>query len=124
MRIENPYHQYFTGETFFQQRQLIDPSSLTRWRKRICEEGVEWLLTQPIEAGRKSGAIDEGSLKGVAVDTTMIEKTIAYPTGARLYERARAQLATLAQEAGVELRPQGFEEVEGLCRQGDARSTL
>ena len=50
--IENPYYQHFTGETFFQHRPPIDPSSLTRWRKRIGEEGVEWLLTKTIEAGR------------------------------------------------------------------------
>ena len=33
-----------------------------------------------------------------------MEKNIAYPTDARLYERARDQLTALAQEAGVELR--------------------
>ena len=102
--VENPYYQHFTGETFFQHRLPIDPSSLTRWRKRIGEEGVEWLLTQTIDAGRKSGAIDESSVKRVAVDTTVMEKTIAYPTDARLYERARAHLVVLAQEAGVDLR--------------------
>lgn len=102
--VENPYYQHFTGETFFQHKLPIDPSSLTRWRKRIGEEGVEWLLTQTIEAGRKSGVIDENSLKRVAVDTTVMEKSIAYPTDARLYERVRAQLAALAQEAGVDLR--------------------
>ena len=102
--VENPYYQHFTGETFFQHRLPIDPSSLTRWRKRIGEEGVEWLLTQTIEAGRKAGTIDESSVKRVAVDTTVMEKTIAYPTDARLCERARAQLVTLAQEAGIELR--------------------
>ena len=102
--IDSPYVQHFCGETFFQHHVPIDPSSLVRWRKRIGEEGVEWLLTKTIEAGRKSGAVDECSVKRVAVDTTVLEKTIAYPTDARLYERARAQLATLAQEAGVELR--------------------
>ena len=102
--VENPYYQHVTGETFFQHRLPIDPSSLTRWRQRIGEEGVEWLLTQTIEAGRKSGAIDAGSLKRVAVDTTVMEKNIAYPTDARLYEWARAQLTALAQEAGVDLR--------------------
>ena len=102
--VENPYYQHFSGETFFQHKLPVDPSSLTRWRKRIGEEGVEWLLTQTIEAGRKSGAIDESSVKRVAVDTTVMEKTIAYPTDARLYEQARAQLVVLAQEAAVELR--------------------
>ena len=33
-----------------------------------------------------------------------MEKNIAHPTDARLYERARAQLVALAQEAGVDLR--------------------
>jgi hypothetical protein len=102
--IENPYYQHFTGETFFQHRPPIDPSSLTRWRNRIGEEGVEWLLTQTINAGLKSGAIDDNSLKRVAVDTTVMEKNIAHPTDARLFERARAQLVTLAREARVDLR--------------------
>ena len=102
--VENPYYQHFTGETFFQHRPPIDPSSLTRWRQRIGEEGVEWMLTQTILAGQKAGALDAGSLKRVAVDTTVMEKNIAHPTDARLYERARAQLVALAAEAGVDLR--------------------
>ena len=44
------------------------------------------------------------SLEQVAVDTTVMEKAIAHPTDARLYERARAQLVDLAREAGIELR--------------------
>ena len=107
--VENPYYQHFTGETFFQHRPPIDPSSLTRWRGRswrgrIGEEGVEWLLTQTIRAGQASGTINEDSARRVAVDTTVMEKNIAHPTDARLYERAREQLVALAEEAGVELR--------------------
>ncbi|WP_036714571.1 IS5 family transposase [Paracoccus sp. J55] len=102
--VENPYYQHFTGETFFQHSPPIDPSSLTRWRKRIGEEGVEWLLTKTIEAGRASGAVTDKALKRVAVDTTVMEKNIAHPTDARLYERARTLLVGLAKEAGVELR--------------------
>ena len=41
--IENPYWQHFCGETYFGFCPPIDPSSLTRWRKRIGKEGVEWL---------------------------------------------------------------------------------
>ena len=102
--VENPYYQHFTGETFFQHHPPIDPSSLTRWRKRIGEEGVEWMLTQTILAGQKAGALDAGSFKRLAVDTTVMDKSIAHPTDARLYERARAQLVALAAEAGVSLR--------------------
>jgi IS5 family transposase len=85
-------------------RPPIDPSSLTRWRQRIGEEGVEWLLTKTIEAGRASGTVADKSLERVSVDTTVMEKNIAHPTDARLYEKAREKLVALAAEAGVELR--------------------
>lgn len=102
--VENPYYQHFTGEVFFQHRPPIDPSSLTRWRKRIGEEGAEWLLTKTIEAGRASGTVDDRSLSRISVDTTVMEKNIAHPTDARLYEKARRQLVALADEGGITLR--------------------
>ena len=102
--VENPYFQHFTGETFFQHRPPIHPSSLSRWRGRIGEEGVEWLLTKTIEAGRASGVVSERSLAEVAVDTTVMEKAIAHPTDSRLYERARRSLVALAHKAGITLR--------------------
>ncbi|WP_299657484.1 transposase, partial [uncultured Jannaschia sp.] len=69
---ENPYWQHFCGEVFFQHRPPIDPSSPTRWRGRIGKEGVEWLLTQTIEAGRRAGVIDTRSTRDVIVDTTVM----------------------------------------------------
>lgn len=101
---ENPYWQYFCGETFFQHRLPIDASSMTRWRNRIGEEGVEWMLTQTIEAGKCAGAVKGNDLKRVTVDTTVMEKNIAHPTDARLYETARRKLVGLAREAGIGLR--------------------
>jgi len=102
--VENPYFQHVCGETFFQHRRPIDPSSLTNWRKRIGEEGVEWLLTKTIEAGIEAGIIDKRSAEQVIVDTTVMEKNIAHPTDSRLYERARQRMVKLAREAGLELR--------------------
>ena len=101
---ENPYWQYFCGEAFFQHRLPIDPSSMTRWRQRIGEEGVEWLLTQTIEAGKHAGTVRSRDLKRVTVDTTVMEKNIAHPTDASLYEAARRKLVGLAREAGIGLR--------------------
>ena len=101
---ENPYWQHFCGETFFQHRPPLDPSSLTRWRKRIGEEGVEWLLTQTIEAGKRAKVVKGNDLKRVTIDTTVMEKNIAHPTDARLYETARRKLVGLAREAGIGLR--------------------
>jgi IS5 family transposase len=102
--VENPYFQHFTGETFFQHRSPIHPSSLSRWRGRIGEEGVEWLLTKTIEAGRASGAVTPRALSEIAVDTTVMEKAIAHPTDSRLYERARRSLVMLAEKVGITLR--------------------
>ena len=58
----------------------IDPSSLTRWRKRIVEEGVETLLALTIEAARKAGMISRTSVHRVIVGTTEMPETIARPT--------------------------------------------
>ncbi len=102
--VENPYFQHSTGETFFRHRAPIHPSSLSRWRGRIGEEGVEWLLTKTIEAARAAGAVSERSLAEIAVDTTVMEKAIAHPTDSRLYEKARRSLVTLAERAGIRLR--------------------
>lgn len=102
--VENPYYPHLCGETFFQHRPPVVPSSLTRWRNRIGEEGVDWLLTKTIEAGREAGVISERSAETVIVDTTVMEKAIAHPTGTRLYEKARRRLVALAKEAGLSLR--------------------
>jgi IS5 family transposase len=52
---ENPYWQYFCGETFFQHAFPIDPSSLGRWRKRIGEAGAESLLKETLTTAKKMG---------------------------------------------------------------------
>ena len=66
--VENPYVQYFTGETYFQTEVPIDSSSLTRWRKRIGEEGVETMLMATINAARQIGMI-KASFPGAAKKT-------------------------------------------------------
>lgn len=104
--VENPYFKHFTGETFFQHSPPIHPSSLSRWRDRIGDEGAEWLLTKTIEAGRASGTVKDETHSRVCVDTTVMEKNIAYPTDARLYEKARAKIVVLATDAGIMLRMQ------------------
>ncbi len=102
--VDSPYVQHFTGETFFQHQPPIHPSSLSRWRDRIGEEGREWLLTKTIEAARSGGAIDDSSLSRVSVDTTVMEKNIAYPTDGRLFETARRKLVAVARDLHLTLR--------------------
>ena len=105
--VENPYWQLFCGETWFQHRPPIDPSSLTRWRKRIGEAGLEWMLTQTIKAAESE----------VIVDSTVQEKAIAHPTDSRLLERARQHLVKLAAEAGLALRQNYNREAPRLAVQ-------
>lgn len=42
--VENSYWQHFSGVGYFQHRMPIDPSSMTRWRKRLGEAGAEQML--------------------------------------------------------------------------------
>ncbi|VVE85072.1 hypothetical protein PSP31121_05063 [Pandoraea sputorum] len=95
--LENPYWQVFTSETYLQTKVPIDPSSLTRWRKRLGEAGVEELLAETIEVAKKAKVIKEASLKRVIVDTTVMGKAIAHPTDSCLLERCREHLG---KEAG------------------------
>lgn len=56
--LENPYWQYFCGEIYFQDYPPMESSSLTRWRKRIGEVGVERLLAQTIETAKRVQAAE------------------------------------------------------------------
>jgi len=102
--VENPYWQYFCGETWFQHEPPVDPSSLTRWRQRLGEEACERLLMETIQAGQRGKVIKRASLKKVVVDTTVQEKHIAFPTDAKLLDRSRIKLIKLSQRHGLSLR--------------------
>ncbi len=102
--VENPYWQHFCGEVYLQTEAPIDPSSLTRWRKRIGEEGVETLLMATIEAARRAGVVKATSVERVIVDTTVMPKAIAHPTDSKLFERSRQHLVKAAEAHGLSLR--------------------
>lgn len=115
--VENPYWQYFTGETYLQTKSPIDPSSLTRWRKRMGEEGVETLLLVTIDAARQGGLLKASSLDKIIVDTTVMPKAIAHPTDSRLLEKGRQHLVKLADDNGIELRQNYNREAPRLAAQ-------
>ncbi|HJT52139.1 MAG TPA: IS5 family transposase [Nitrosospira sp.] len=115
--VENPYWQLFCGETWFQHRPPIDPSSLTRWRKRIGEEGLEWMLTQTIRAAESTQLIKPKSFEKIIVDSTVQEKAIAHPTDSKLLEKARQHLVKLAAEGGLVLRQNYNREAPKLAAQ-------
>lgn len=102
--VENPYWQYFCGFEYFQHRFPIDPSSMTRWRSRIGEDGVEKLLASLISLAKQSCALNQADVKRVVMDTTVQEKAIAHPTDARLLQKARQLLVQAAKKRGIKLR--------------------
>jgi IS5 family transposase len=102
--VENPYWQYFCGHEYFQTLPPVDPSSLTRFRKRIGSAGVEHFLQELLRTAKRVGALKESHLNKVNVDTTVQEKAISFPTDARLYFKMRDLLVKAAEARGIELR--------------------
>lgn len=102
--LENPYWQYFCGFEYFQHRLPLDPSSMTRWRQRIGPEGMKKMLGETLETAKRGNLLKEQHMDRVNVDTTVQEKAIAFPTDARLYDKARRALVRAAEERGVKLR--------------------
>lgn len=102
--VENPYWQYLSGMKYFCHEMPIDPSSMSRWRRRISEAGAEELLKETIQAGLRLRIIKPSQLKRVNVDTTVQEKYIRFPTDARLYDRMRQKLVKAARKEGIALR--------------------
>ena len=47
--VENPYWQFLCDLSYMQHELPIDPSSLSRWRKRVGAERLEKLLEETIK---------------------------------------------------------------------------
>jgi len=117
--VENPYWQFFCGCQYMQHELPIDPSSLSRWRKRIGAERLEQLLEATIRTALAMKALRPQELAKVNVDTTVQEKAIAFPTDARLYHKLRLALVRRAQALGLRLRQNyRFKGKKLLARQG------
>lgn len=108
--VENPYWQHFSGGQYFEHELPIDPSSMTRWRKRLGEAGAEVMLKETIATGVAMKAITPAQVRHVNVDTTVQTKAIRHPTDSRLYDRARERLVVHARKAGLSIK-QSYERV-------------
>lgn len=108
--IENPYWQYFTGETYFQKDKPFDPSDFVLFRRRIGESGMEKVLTLSVKLHP-----GEESADTVEMDTTVQEKNITYPTDQKLASRILAWTRTIARWSGVGLK-QTYEKEEKRLR--------
>ncbi len=102
--IENPYWQYFCGFTHMQHEAPIDPSSMSRWRKRVGVDRLELLLKETVDLAVRSKQLPKQDLGQVNVDTTVQEKNITHPTDAKLLYTAIRKLGEVALDRGIVLR--------------------
>ncbi len=86
---ENAYWQYFCGFQSFQRGQIVDATSLVKFRNRIGPEGMEKVESVFLKHWTNMGLV---KTKRVAVDTTAQPKNIAYPTDADLLHKIREKI--------------------------------
>lgn len=108
---QNPYWQFFCGETHFQWTLPCDPSEMTRFRKRIGVDGCERILKASLEI--QTAPVDVTAK--VVIDSTVQEKNITYPTFAKLDAKVADRCRVIATREGITLR-QTFVRVLGKLR--------
>lgn len=106
--IQNPYWQYFCGYDYLQWSLPCDPSSLTRWRDRIGEKGLEEILAQTIVTALTTQTVCKKDLKEAILDATVMEKNVTFPTDSKLLNKAARE----ACEVGFETR---FKAASDVC---------
>ena len=110
--MENPYMQYFTGETVFQKRPPINPADFSKFRKRIGKEGAEKLFRLSLMVNAKEMTRKE--MKQVMIDSTVQEKNITFPTDAKLYRKVIEKVRTIAEKEEIDLRRTYTRELKAL----------
>jgi len=97
--VQNPYFQYFCGQTMFQWQLPCEPTDLIHFRHRIGVAGVEQILKSSIELHG-----DKGREQCVIADTTVQEKNITFPTDNKLRVKIIERCVKIAAEEGIVLR--------------------
>lgn len=97
--VENPYFQYFSGETHFQWSMPCDPSDLVHFRHRVGKEGFEKIFRLSVQLQGK-----DAQQKCVSIDTTVQEKNITFPTDLKLAVRIIAKCRKMAEKGNIPLR--------------------
>jgi len=89
MLHENAYWQCFCGFNTFQGGQMLDSTSMVKFRNRIGAEGMKRIEAVLLQAWSGMGLV---KARRVAVDTTSQPKNIAYPTDADLLHRIKEKI--------------------------------
>ncbi|MBE0668616.1 MAG: IS5 family transposase, partial [Bacteroidales bacterium] len=98
--IENPYWQYFCGETYFQYEKPFDPSEFVHFRKRLGTDGAEKLLKLSLSLF-EAKEVEE---KEVLIDTTVQEKNITFPTDTKLHKKIIEGCWKISEKEDIDLR--------------------
>lgn len=101
--VNDPYFQYFTGESFFRHELPHERSGLSHWRKRMGDR-LELLLQESLRVAHATGALRQDDLARITVDTTVQPKNVTHPTDGKLMLTAIRHLAGQAKAAGLRLR--------------------
>jgi IS5 family transposase len=91
MLHENAYWQCFCGFNTFQKGQILDATSMVKFRNRIGTQGMKQMEAVLFAAWSEMGLV---KTRRVAVDTTAQPKNIAYPTDVDLLHRIREKIVT------------------------------
>lgn len=113
---ENPYWQYFCGESFFQTELPLHPTSLGKWRIRVGAEKLKSLIEETIRIAKSKKFTNDEDLSRVIVDTTVQEKNITHPTDAKLLTRAIIKLGKFSLEHGIKLRQSYTRKAKQMLR--------
>ena len=112
----NPYYQYFCGETHFQHKRPINPITLGRWRKQLGEKGLEYLYCAVLNTALKLGVVEAKNLAHVCVDSTVMEKHIAYPTDSNLLLKVLQKMVQFMQDNQLNVRQTYAREAPRLAQ--------
>jgi len=97
---ENAYWQCFCGFKTFQTRDMVDATSLVKFRNRIGIKGLELIEQTVTRAWCVQGLV---KTRRVLVDTTSQPKNIRYPTDADLLHQVREKIVKKVKEVCKEV---------------------
>ncbi len=104
--VENPYWQYVCGAVYFQHEVPVDPSSLTRFRRRIGESGCARILQVTVALGVQSKAVKTTDFKRVTVDTTVQEISGELSDRQQVAESVPGAVGTVMSQTGGGVTPE------------------
>jgi hypothetical protein len=113
--LENPYVQAFCGEETFVTEGGIDPSLLSKIRKRLGKKFFRRLEKDVLEVLKRRRIIRPGDH---LLDATVVPANMEYPTDAKLLNRARLWVVkviqTIRKRCGVK------EKIRTYCRKAQS----